>query len=55
MFMIGGGTILWKSKRQDFVSQSIMEVGYVAINLATKEAVYLRKFLKNFHVVPCVE
>ena len=32
-----------------------MEAKYVAINLATREAVHLRKFLRSLHVVPCVE
>ncbi|XP_068641849.1 secreted RxLR effector protein 161-like [Aristolochia californica] len=45
IFMFGGGAISWKSKKQDCVAQSTMEAEYVAMNIATREVVYLRKFL----------
>ncbi|KAG9447753.1 hypothetical protein H6P81_013881 [Aristolochia fimbriata] len=53
--MFGGGAITWKSKKQDCVVQSTMEAEYVSMNLATREAVYLRKFLRSLLVVDCVE
>ena len=55
VFMFGGGTISWKSKKRDCVAQSTMEAEYVAINLAVREAMYLQKFLKSLYIVPCVE
>ncbi|XP_068640914.1 secreted RxLR effector protein 161-like [Aristolochia californica] len=51
IFMLGGGAISWKSKKQDCVTQSTMETEYVAMNLATREVVYLHKFLRSLLVV----
>ncbi|KAL4199058.1 hypothetical protein AMTRI_Chr03g49260 [Amborella trichopoda] len=55
MFMLGGGEIFWKSKKQDIVALSTLESDYVACCLAAKEAVWIKKFLNqlNFHLVCC--
>lgn len=53
--MFCGGAISWKSKKQDCLAQFTMEAEYIPVNLATKEAVYLRKFLGHLLVTPCVE
>ncbi|XP_068662925.1 secreted RxLR effector protein 161-like [Aristolochia californica] len=45
IFMFGRGVISWKSKKEDCVAQSTIEAKYVAMNLATREVVYLHKFL----------
>ncbi|KAL4192642.1 hypothetical protein AMTRI_Chr06g173090 [Amborella trichopoda] len=38
VFMLGGGAVSWKSKKQDIVSLSTMEFEYVACCIAAKEA-----------------
>ncbi|XP_020532172.1 WAT1-related protein At2g39510-like [Amborella trichopoda] len=52
MFMLGGGTVSWKTKKY-VVALSIMEVEYVAYCLAANEAI--KKFLNrlDFHPVHC--
>ena len=42
VFMLCGGAIAWKSKKQECVTQSTMEVEYMALNAAAKEAVHLK-------------
>ncbi|KAL4188208.1 hypothetical protein AMTRI_Chr09g42940 [Amborella trichopoda] len=55
VFMLGGGVVSWKPKKQDIVALSTMEAEYVACCLAAKEAVWIKKFLNqlSFHPVRC--
>uniref|UniRef100_A0A7N2MYJ8 Uncharacterized protein n=1 Tax=Quercus lobata TaxID=97700 RepID=A0A7N2MYJ8_QUELO len=54
VFMLCGGAIAWKSKKQECVAQSTMEAEYIALNAAAKEAVYLKQFLTELLIVECV-
>ena len=45
LFMMAGGVIGWLSKKQASVALSTSEVEYVALSLATQEAVWLRRLL----------
>ena len=48
---MGGGAITWRSVKQSCIADSTMEAEYVAACEATKEAVWLKKFLSNLSVV----
>ena len=45
IFKIGGATVSWCSKRQITVARSTTEAEYVALSLASQEAVWIRKLL----------
>ena len=51
VFTLGGGAISWRSVKQSCIVDSTMEAKYVANCEATKEAVWLKKFLSNLGVV----
>ncbi|KAL4178513.1 hypothetical protein AMTRI_Chr13g115410 [Amborella trichopoda] len=55
VFMLGGGAVSWKSKKQDIVALSTMESEYVTCCLAANEAMWIKKFLNqlNFHLIHC--
>ncbi|KAL0546781.1 hypothetical protein IC582_016694 [Cucumis melo] len=48
MFILNGGVVVWCSIKQGCIVDSTMEAGYVV----AKEAIWLRKFLLDFEVVP---
>ncbi|KAA0067450.1 retrovirus-related pol polyprotein from transposon tnt 1-94 [Cucumis melo var. makuwa] len=52
VFTLNGGAIVWRSIKQGCIAYSTMEAEYVAACEAAKEAVWLRKFLHDFEVVP---
>ena len=52
VFTLGGGTIVWRSTKQAYTTDSTMEAEYVAACEAAKERVWLRKFLIDLEVVP---
>ena len=45
VFQYGNGTISWSTKKQTTVAKSSTEAEYVALSLATQEAVWLRRLL----------
>ena len=49
--MFGGGTIYWSSKKHDCVALSTMEAEYISSCAATKEVVWLKRFLQTLGVV----
>ena len=49
---LNGGAVSWKSSKQDTVVDSTMEAEYIAASEATKEAIWIRKFISEFGVVP---
>ncbi|XP_065627553.1 secreted RxLR effector protein 161-like [Quercus suber] len=51
VFTLGGGAISWRSVKQSYIADSIMEVEYVAACEAAKEAVWLQNFLSDLGVV----
>ena len=50
VFTLGGGAISWRSIKQFCITDSTMEVEYVAACEAAKEAVWLKKFLSDLGV-----
>jgi hypothetical protein len=47
VFMMGGGTISWNSKRQPTITLSMSEAEYMANTQATKEAIWMAKLMKE--------
>ena len=47
--------MVWKSVKQSCIADSTMEAEYVAATEAAKEAVWLRKFLRDLEVIPNIE
>ncbi|KAL4038590.1 hypothetical protein IC575_002212 [Cucumis melo] len=52
VFTLNGGAVVWRSIKQGCIADSTMEAEYVAACKAAKEAVWLRKFLRDLEVVP---
>ncbi|XP_062118893.1 secreted RxLR effector protein 161-like [Humulus lupulus] len=51
-FTLRGGAIIWRSIKQACIGDSTMEAEYVVESEATKEVVWLRKFLGDLEIVP---
>ena len=47
VFTLGGATVSWRSIKQSCIADSTMDAEYVAASEAAKEAIWLRKFLKE--------
>jgi len=47
VFYLASGPISWKSKLQSIIAQSTTEAEFIAINAASKEAVYLKSLLEE--------
>ena len=47
VFYIANGPITWKSKLQTIIAQSTTKAEYIVINIAAKEAVYIKSLLKE--------
>ncbi|KAH9792396.1 hypothetical protein KPL71_004098 [Citrus sinensis] len=54
VFTLGSGAISWMSVKQSCITDSTTKAEYVATSEAAKEAIWLRKFLRNLEVVPVV-
>ena len=50
IFQLGQSTISWCSKRQQTVAKSSTEAEYVALSIATQEAIWLRRLLSDLLV-----
>ena len=47
MFILNGGSVVWRSTKQSCNAVSTIEAEYVASFEASKEAVWFRKFVKD--------
>jgi hypothetical protein len=47
VFIIRGGAISWSNKRQPIIVLSTTEIEYMATMQATKEAIWMTKFMKE--------
>ncbi|KAK9034790.1 hypothetical protein V6N11_076847 [Hibiscus sabdariffa] len=54
VFCLNGGTVSWKSLKQDTVADSTTEAEYVSASEATKEIVLIKKFISELGVVPSI-
>ncbi|KAK8283630.1 hypothetical protein V6Z12_D08G107900 [Gossypium hirsutum] len=54
-FVLGSGSIVWRSAKQSCIADSTIEVEYVVASKSTKEAIWLRKFLTDLEVIISME
>ncbi|KAL2226708.1 UNVERIFIED_CONTAM: Secreted RxLR effector protein [Sesamum indicum] len=47
VFKLNGGVVAWKSSKQDTTADSTMKVEYIAASEATKEAVWMKNYIKS--------
>nr|GEY33251.1 hypothetical protein [Tanacetum cinerariifolium] len=55
VFILNGGAVDWKSAKQIIFATSSAEAEYIAAIDASKEAVWVRKFISGLGVVPTIE
>ncbi|GKA54729.1 retrotransposon protein, putative, ty1-copia subclass [Tanacetum coccineum] len=55
VFVLNGGVVDWKSAKQSIFATSSAEAEYIAAYDASKEAVWVRKFIYGLGVVPIIE
>ncbi|GKA70958.1 retrotransposon protein, putative, ty1-copia subclass [Tanacetum coccineum] len=55
VFILNGGAVDWKSAKQSIFATSSTEAEYIAAYDASKEAVWVRKFISGLGVVPIIE
>ncbi|GJY21418.1 hypothetical protein Tco_0393984 [Tanacetum coccineum] len=55
VFVLNGGAIDWKSAKQSIFITSSVKAEYIAAYNASKEAVWVRKFISGLGVVPPLE
>nr|GFD52557.1 retrovirus-related Pol polyprotein from transposon TNT 1-94 [Tanacetum cinerariifolium] len=55
VFVFNGGDVDWKSAKQRIFATSCAEAEYIAALDASKEAVWVRKFIFGLGVVPTIE
>nr|GFD21615.1 retrovirus-related Pol polyprotein from transposon TNT 1-94 [Tanacetum cinerariifolium] len=55
VFVLNGGAVDWKSAKQSIFATSSAEAEYIATFDASKEAVWVRKFISGLSVVPTIE
>ncbi|GJW30149.1 retrotransposon protein, putative, ty1-copia subclass [Tanacetum coccineum] len=55
VFILNGGAVDWKSAKQSIFATSSAEAEYIAVYDASKEAVWVRKFISGLGVVPTIE
>ncbi|GJT78063.1 retrotransposon protein, putative, ty1-copia subclass [Tanacetum coccineum] len=55
VFVLNGGAVDWKSAKQSIFATSFAKAEYIAAFDASKEAVWVRKFISGLGVVPTIE
>ncbi|GKE58392.1 retrotransposon protein, putative, ty1-copia subclass [Tanacetum coccineum] len=55
MFLVYGGDVDWKSTKQSIFATSSTDTKYITAFDASKEAVWIRKFISELGVVPTIE
>ena len=54
VFCLNGGTVSWRSSKQDTVADSTTEAEYIAASDTAKEAVWIKKFITGLGIVPSI-
>ena len=54
VFILNGGTVSWQSFKQETTTNSKIEAEYIAASDATKEAVWIKKFIIKLGMVPSI-
>nr|GEV76485.1 retrotransposon protein, putative, Ty1-copia subclass [Tanacetum cinerariifolium] len=55
VFALNGGAVDWKSTKQSIFATSSTDAEYIAAFDASKEAVWIRKFISGLGIVPTIE
>ncbi|GKF52347.1 hypothetical protein Tco_0159257, partial [Tanacetum coccineum] len=55
IFVLNGGVVDWKSTKQSIFATSSIDAEYIAAFDASKEAVWICKFIYGLGVVPTIE
>ncbi|GJT32828.1 putative retrotransposon protein [Tanacetum coccineum] len=55
VFVLNGGVVGWKSTKQSIFTTSSTDAEYIAVFDASKEAVWIQKFISGLSVVPTIE
>ncbi|GJX42892.1 retrotransposon protein, putative, ty1-copia subclass [Tanacetum coccineum] len=55
VFILNGGAINWKSAKQSIFATLSAEAEYIVVYDASKEAVWVRKFISGLGIVPTIE
>ncbi|GJZ26987.1 hypothetical protein Tco_0571240 [Tanacetum coccineum] len=55
VFVLNGGAVDWKSAKQSIFATSSVEAEYIVVYDASKEVVWVRKFISGLGVVPTIE
>ncbi|GJS53400.1 retrotransposon protein, putative, ty1-copia subclass [Tanacetum coccineum] len=55
VFVLNGGAVNWKSIKQSIFATSSIDAEYIAAFDASKEAVWIQKFISGLGVVPTIE
>ncbi|GKB26814.1 retrotransposon protein, putative, ty1-copia subclass [Tanacetum coccineum] len=55
VFVLNGGDVDWKSTKQSIFATSSTDAEYIAAFDASKEAVWIRKFISGLNVAPTIE
>ncbi|GJZ55031.1 putative retrotransposon protein [Tanacetum coccineum] len=55
VFILNGGVVEWKSTKQSIFATSSTEAEYIAAYDASKEVVWVRKFISGLGIVPTIE
>ncbi|KAL4368576.1 hypothetical protein GQ457_05G023610 [Hibiscus cannabinus] len=51
-FCLNGGSVSWKSSKQDTIADSTIEAEYITASEIAKEAVWIKKFITGLGVIP---
>ncbi|GJQ91072.1 putative RNA-directed DNA polymerase [Tanacetum coccineum] len=54
IFLLNRGVVTWKSLKQDTVADSTCESEYIAACEASKEAIWMKNFIRDLGVVPTI-
>ncbi|GKC93066.1 retrotransposon protein, putative, ty1-copia subclass [Tanacetum coccineum] len=55
VFILNGGVVDWKSAKKSIFATSSVEAEYIAAFVASKESIWVRKFIFGLSVVPIIE
>jgi hypothetical protein len=55
VFTLRGGAISWRSSKQSIVASSTMYAKFIACYEATRQTLWLKKFIPDLKVVGCID
>jgi len=55
VLLLNGGTVCWKSSKEDTVVDSTCQSEYIAASEAAKEAIWIKYFLEDLGIVPSIQ